>query len=467
MAQTVSIGQAGAERRLVNLADGIGATDAVTRRQLDSAVAGLSPDISGGALRTSDTAGRGAAMASGSDSLAVGNGARAGASGSAAFGQGAAATAQNSLALGNDAVAAQTGAIALGRGVATSRADQIAIGTAGATYTRAGIGSAASRAAQAGPVQVVTADAGGNLATASLDLAQGAATTTADATALGLSARADGTNAVAFGRDATASAEGSVALGAGSVASEARTVSIGSAGAGRRIVNLADGVNASDAASVGQVTSAVAQLTVAVTARLDGMPIRSGDAAGAAAPVAEGQHALAIGFGSATNAAEASAIGTGARATAARAVAIGAGSVADQADTVSVGTRDRQRRIVNVAPARDGTDAVNLDQMQSAIAESSAQVNARIDGLAQAVVSLRRESRRGIAATAALASPSMPSAPGRTTLSANVSTFKGEYAIGVGFAHRLDTRLPVIIHGGYANGGGAEHVGRAGIMVEF
>jgi hypothetical protein len=41
-------------------------------------------------------------------------------------------------------------------------------GTASNTYTMAGITSAASAAAQKGPVQVVTSDAGGNLATASL-----------------------------------------------------------------------------------------------------------------------------------------------------------------------------------------------------------------------------------------------------------------------------------------------------------
>jgi trimeric autotransporter adhesin len=41
-------------------------------------------------------------------------------------------------------------------------------GTASNTYTMAGIASAASRAAQSGAVQIVTPDAGGNLATASL-----------------------------------------------------------------------------------------------------------------------------------------------------------------------------------------------------------------------------------------------------------------------------------------------------------
>ena len=41
-------------------------------------------------------------------------------------------------------------------------------GTASNTYTMTGIASAASAAAQTGPVQVVTSDASGNLATSSL-----------------------------------------------------------------------------------------------------------------------------------------------------------------------------------------------------------------------------------------------------------------------------------------------------------
>jgi hypothetical protein len=41
-------------------------------------------------------------------------------------------------------------------------------GTASNTYTMGGIASAASKAAQSGPTQLVTSDAGGNLATTSL-----------------------------------------------------------------------------------------------------------------------------------------------------------------------------------------------------------------------------------------------------------------------------------------------------------
>src|SRR5262249_52388448 len=48
------------------------------------------------------------------------------------------------------------------------RANQQAFGTASNTYTMGGITSGASKAAQSGPVQVVTSDGAGNLATSTL-----------------------------------------------------------------------------------------------------------------------------------------------------------------------------------------------------------------------------------------------------------------------------------------------------------
>jgi hypothetical protein len=88
-------------------------------------------------------------------SIAVGNGASAG-NGGAAFGDGSSATFANSAAIGPGAVA--------------TRANQVMVGTASNTYTLSGINSAASLAAQTGPTKFVTADANGNLATASLSV---------------------------------------------------------------------------------------------------------------------------------------------------------------------------------------------------------------------------------------------------------------------------------------------------------
>jgi uncharacterized protein YigE (DUF2233 family) len=54
--------------------------------------------------------------------------------------------------------------MAIGNGAVATRDNQVMIGTASNTYTAPGITSAASQAAQSGPLQVVTTDANGNLA---------------------------------------------------------------------------------------------------------------------------------------------------------------------------------------------------------------------------------------------------------------------------------------------------------------
>ncbi|WP_405045115.1 YadA family autotransporter adhesin [Paraburkholderia sp.] len=76
-------------------------------------------------------------------------------------------------------------------------------------------------------------------------------------TAMGAGSQATGKNSTAIGANSTASAEGAVALGAGSVADQANTVSVGSAGNERKIVNVANGTNATDAVNVSQLNDAV------------------------------------------------------------------------------------------------------------------------------------------------------------------------------------------------------------------
>lgn len=86
---------------------------------------------------------------------------------------------------------------------------------------------------------------------------------------------------------------------------------------------------------------------------------------------ANGLNATSVGQGSAANVTGGTAIGQGSSVTAAGAVAIGQGSVADEVNTVSVGSEGAERRIVNVAAGVMGTDAVNVDQMNAAIAAAT------------------------------------------------------------------------------------------------
>ncbi|WP_439287316.1 YadA family autotransporter adhesin, partial [Lonepinella sp. BR2357] len=81
----------------------------------------------------------------------------------------------------------------------------------------------------------------------------GAKATGKNSSAFGHNAIANADNSTAIGANAQATAPNSVALGANSVANEANTVSVGSAGHERRITNVADGVNPTDAVNKRQL----------------------------------------------------------------------------------------------------------------------------------------------------------------------------------------------------------------------
>lgn len=108
------------------------------------------------------------AFGDGSNNVAIGNAANASGTGTTntAVGGSSVATGTNSTAIGQSANATFSNSSAFGGNATVTRADQMVLGTTGNTYTAPGITSAASLAAQSGPVQVVTSDASGNLGTA-------------------------------------------------------------------------------------------------------------------------------------------------------------------------------------------------------------------------------------------------------------------------------------------------------------
>ncbi|WP_321919542.1 ESPR-type extended signal peptide-containing protein [Paraburkholderia tropica] len=191
---------------------------------------------------------------------------------------------------------------------------------------------------------------------------------------------------------------------------------------GTRISNLADGVQDTDAANVGQVYDIVAshmpgagggqQLFAArpgsdvngssgvdASGRTESYKSAAyysqvagyGNDSGSTAPTdvarAFGAGSIAIGSGAYTPAMNAVALGVQAYANAKDAVALGAGSVANQSNTVSVGSdgtgvftaydadgnaytaqsQANTRRIVNMAAGQADNDAVNVGQMRSVV----------------------------------------------------------------------------------------------------
>lgn len=174
---------------------------------------------------------------------------------------------------------------------------------------------------------VQTRGASGNAIT-TVNAAGMTTATGVDTTATGLGADATGDGATAYGAYASAGAENTTAIGFRAVARFAGSVAIG------------------------HNAQALADPTVAI-----------GDSS-----LASGNDSVAI--------------GASAQATANRAVAVGAFSVADQPNTVSVGSVGNERRITNVAPGINPTDAVNLDQLRdvSRIAYSGTAMSFAMNG---------------------------------------------------------------------------------------
>lgn len=177
-----------------------------------------------------------------------------------------------------------------------------------------------------------------------------------------------------------------------------------------KVTNLANGTAPTDAVNVRQLTSAVADATGSDYIQVGaGQTSTAASNAGRAGNIAIGGNArsnspslnsasialgedslsnnagsVAIGTTSTANASGAVAIGLRAKAEANNAVALGADSVADRADSVSVGSTARRRQITNLAAGTTDNDAVNLGQMNSALANYTSNRLVKVNGATDA-----------------------------------------------------------------------------------
>lgn len=99
------------------------------------------------------------------NATAVGQGAKAFGQNGTAIGQGATTRVANATAVGQAASATLNNSAAFGQGATARRENQQMFGTVSNTYTMPGLTSSTSRDAQFGPLELVTSDAKGNLAT--------------------------------------------------------------------------------------------------------------------------------------------------------------------------------------------------------------------------------------------------------------------------------------------------------------
>jgi autotransporter adhesin len=154
---------------------------------------------------------------------------------------------------------------------------------------------------------------------------------------------------------------------------------------------------------------------------------------------AAADNAVAVGANAAATGVNSTAIGTGSQAGNANSVALGQGSVTDRDNSVSVGSAGNARQITNVAAGTADTDAVNVGQMNSSVAQGVQQANnytdQRINATNQAISDVAKNAYAGIAA--AMAMPNMtPSGPGKTIVAAGGATYKGGSAAAVGATYR-------------------------------
>ncbi|MEG2805917.1 YadA-like family protein, partial [Stenotrophomonas sp.] len=97
-----------------------------------------------------------------------------------------------------------------------------------------------------------------NLNTQITDIRNGVGSKYLKVNSIGLAAAAAGTDSIAVGMGATATAVNAIAVGAGAVADRDGTVSVGAAGSERQVVNVAAGTLATDAVNVGQMLASEA-----------------------------------------------------------------------------------------------------------------------------------------------------------------------------------------------------------------
>ncbi|WP_439856543.1 YadA-like family protein [Pseudomonas yamanorum] len=482
-------------KKITNVADGTDATDAVNLSQLTSAVAGTKSHYysvsdggtqggnynSDGATGTNAVAAGVGAAASSNNATALGSSTQATAAGATAVGSGAVASAAGATAAGNGSQASGTSSVAMGDGAKASADGSVALGSNASdggrgaeNYTGAysgaqndTVGTVSVGNASTGDTRTISNVADGNQATDAVNLRQldGAvqesktytdtqmtsvntsvtnlgnqvtqnttnvsnlqngtdgffqvnnndgkskpSATGTNAAAGGAGSVASGNSSLALGTSASATADNAVALGSGSVADRAYSVSVGSAGNERQITNVAAGTASTDAVNVSQLQSS-----------------QQGG----------------VRYDTNTN-----------------------GTTNYSQVTLGNGQASGGTRISNVAAGTDGTDAVNLNQLNQGVTSANQYTDDRFNKLNRDIGSLRQDTYAGIAG--ALATANLPQAysPGASMVSAGVGNYQGQSAVSVGLSTLSDNGKWVLKVSGSTNSRGQTGIG-AGVGYQW
>jgi len=183
---------------------------------------------------------------------------------------------------------------------------------------------------------------------------------------------------------------------------------------------------------------------VNVTNLLNGKagPFQSDNTAGAAAPSASGVNSTAGGFGAVASGANATAIGNGSTASNAGSTALGNGAVSSGANSVAIGagsndggaanvvsfgTVGHERTLTNVAPGVNGTDAVNVNQL-----------NALGINLRNNLNQINLQAQAGTAMSLAASGLHFDDRPGTTSIAGAASGYSNHAGLAFGLGHTSD-----------------------------
>ncbi len=250
-----------------------------------------------------------------------------------------------------------------------------------------------------------------------------------------------GNESVAIGSRSIASGDGSIAMGDNSQASATGAIAIGQN-------SISSGVNS---IAIGTGAVATGSVAVGVNAQAGNGGAAFGDDAVALTP----QQGTALGNAATVTANRGVALGAGAQAT--RTGMNGATerysnvAVTSTEGAVSVGSAGNERQITNVAGGTADTDAVNVRQLDAAIAQSSVDANNRLNALQNDISSVKNDSNAGTASAMSMASMPQSVIPGKVMVAAGVANYQGQSAMSFGVSNFSDNGRWVVNLNGTAN----------------
>ena len=244
-----------------------------------------------------------------------------------------------------------------------------------------------------------------------------------------------------------------------------------------RITNVAPGslaagsTDAVNGSQLGSLTTIVNGNSTTITNIVNGQAgaFRSDNTAGAAAPSASGANSTAGGFGAVASGPRDTALGNNASTTGTNSVALGYGSSdGGQSNVVSIGSGGAERRLTNVGPGLNGTDAVNLSQLQAVTNQfqvTTGDLQNQINGIDYDLSRAKRLANAGTAGAMAVAGLPQAFTPGKGMIAGAVGYWQNQVAFAVGLSKIVGERT-VVKAGGSVSGRGTAGF-NAGVGFEF